>query len=72
MIEQVKIDTEFIKLDSLLKYANIVQTGGEAKSLILEGQVKLNGQIVTQRGKKIRPRDIVEVEILDSKIEVIS
>lgn len=65
---KIKIDTEFIKLDSLLKYASIVQTGGEAKDLILGEQVKLNGEIITQRGKKIRPGDVVET--LDQIIEI--
>ncbi|MGY3776423.1 RNA-binding S4 domain-containing protein [Helcococcus sueciensis] len=65
---KIKIDTEFIKLDSLLKYASIVQTGGEAKDLILDEQVKLNGEIITQRGKKIRPGDVVET--LDQIIEI--
>lgn len=59
-IKKIKIDSEFIKLDSLLKYASIVQTGGEAKNLILDKQVLLNGEVVTQRGKKIRKDDIVE------------
>lgn len=59
-IKKIKIDSEFIKLDSLLKYASIVQTGGEAKNLILDEQVLLNGEVVTQRGKKIRKDDIVE------------
>lgn len=65
---KIKIDTEFIKLDSLLKYASIVQTGGEAKDLILDEQVKLNGEIIIQRGKKIRPGDVVET--LDQIIEI--
>lgn len=65
---KIKIDTEFIKLDSLLKYASIVQTGGEAKDLILDEQVKLNGEIITQRGKKIRHGDVVET--LDQIIEI--
>ena len=65
---KIKIDTEFIKLDSLLKYASIVQTGGEAKNLILDEQVKLNGEIVTQRGKKIRPGD--KIEVLDQILEI--
>lgn len=65
---KIKIDTEFIKLDSLLKYASIVQTGGEAKDLILDEQVKLNGEIITQRGKKIRHGDIVET--LNQIIEI--
>jgi len=55
------IDTEFIRLDALLKYAAVVQTGGEAKLLILDGLVSVNGTVNTQRGKKIRPGDIVAV-----------
>lgn len=61
MIQKTKITTEFIKLDSLLKYEGLVETGGEAKLLIQEGQVKVNGQVCTMRGKKIRPGDRVEL-----------
>ena len=50
--EHIKINTEFIKLDSLLKFANAVPTGGEAK---------VNGQVCTMRGKKLRPGDRVEL-----------
>ncbi|WP_103981757.1 S4 domain-containing protein YaaA [Helcococcus massiliensis] len=70
-MEKIKIETEFIKLDSLLKFANLVQTGGDAKNLILDGQVKVNGEVVTQRGKKIRPGDRVEIEILEETLEII-
>lgn len=59
-IEEVAISTEFIKLDSFLKFAGLTDTGGQAKELVLEGQVKVNGEICTMRGKKIRPGDIVE------------
>ncbi len=55
------IDTEFIRLDALLKYAAVVQTGGEAKLLIMDGLVSVNGTVSTQRGKKIRPGDLVTV-----------
>ncbi len=61
MIE-IKIDSEYIKLDQILKLADIASTGGHAKFLISEGLVKVNGEIDTRRGKKIRPGDIVEVE----------
>lgn len=54
-----KIHDEFIKLGQLLKAADMVQTGGEAKELILDGQVTVNGEIETRRGKKIFPGDIV-------------
>jgi len=57
---QIKIDSEFIKLDQLLKLADIASSGGEAKILIQEGTVKVNGNIETQRGKKIKSGDIVE------------
>lgn len=70
MNKTVKIETEFIKLDSLLKYASLVQTGGEAKTLILEEEVKVNGEICTQRGKKIRNKDVVQVDMLDATIRV--
>ncbi|NLW42914.1 MAG: S4 domain-containing protein YaaA [Tissierellia bacterium] len=59
---EIKIDTEFIKLDSLLKYANVVESGGMAKSLIQEGYVLLNGEVENRRGKKIYPGDVVELE----------
>lgn len=59
---EIKIDTEFIKLDQLMKYASMVQTGGEAKMLIAQGLVLVNGEICTQRGKKIRPGDEVQFD----------
>ena len=58
--ESVAIRTEFIKLDALLKYAGRTDTGGFAKELIQAGQVKVNGEVCTMRGKKIRPGDTVE------------
>ena len=51
------IHTEYIKLQDALKYANVVYSGGEAKQLILESQVKVNGEVCTMRGKKLRPGD---------------
>lgn len=57
----IKISTEFIKLDQLLKFAGIVGNGSDAKILILEEEVSVNGEISTQRGKKIRPGDVVRV-----------
>ena len=53
----VAISTEFIKLQDALKYANLVYSGGEAKALIQEGQVEVNGEICTMRGKKLYPGD---------------
>ena len=52
-MEKILINTEFIKLDSLLKFAALVGTGGEAKVVISEGMVKVNGEVCTMRGKKI-------------------
>ena len=54
------IHTEFIKLDQLLKWANLVESGAMAKMVILNGDVKVNGDIETRRGKKIYPGDVVE------------
>lgn len=68
-MEKIKIDTEFIKLDSLLKFAALVGTGGEAKIVISEGLVKVNGQVCTMRGKKIRPGDRVSLNNQELEIE---
>ena len=57
---RVAITTEFIKLQDALKFANVVYSGGEAKTLIQEGQVTVNGEVCTMRGKKLRPGDRVE------------
>ena len=56
-MEEIAIQTEYIKLESLLKYAALVGTGGEAKDLIQEGRVLVNGEVCTQRGRKLRPGD---------------
>ena len=56
----VAISTEFIKLQDAMKFANVVYSGGEAKQLILDEQVKVNGEICTMRGKKLRPGDVFE------------
>lgn len=55
----ITITTEFIKLQDLLKLASLVGTGGEAKIVIQEGDVSVNGEVCTMRGKKIRPGDTV-------------
>lgn len=59
-MEKIAIETEFIKLDALLKFAALVGTGGEAKYVISEGMVKVNGEVCTMRGKKLRPGDRVD------------
>ena len=61
-MEQIAINTEYIKLDALLKFAALVGTGGEAKTVISEGLVRVNGEVCTMRGKKIRPGDVVSFE----------
>lgn len=58
--KQINIDSDFIRLDSLLKLCNAVMTGGHAKIVIQESEVKVNGEICTARGKKIRAGDTVE------------
>ena len=58
-MEKIVITTEFIKLDALLKYAAAVGTGGEAKQVIADGMVQVNGETCTQRGKKLRTGDTV-------------
>ena len=59
---EVTIQTEYIKLDSLLKFAGLCDTGGFAKELVQQGAVRVNGEVCTMRGKKIRPGDAVEVD----------
>ncbi|MEG0152913.1 MAG: RNA-binding S4 domain-containing protein [Niameybacter sp.] len=61
-MKQIKISTEFIKLDQLMKYGEMVQSGGEAKMLVAQGLVLVNDEICTQRGKKIRVGDKVEFD----------
>lgn len=56
-LEKIRIDTEFIRLDALLKLGGAVETGGQAKVLIQAGKVLVNGEVCTMRGKKLRPGD---------------
>ena len=58
-MKTITITTEFIKLQDLLKFANLVESGGMAKELIQEGRVTVGGEVCTMRGKKIRPGDDV-------------
>ncbi len=69
-MEKIEIHTEYIKLDALLKFSGLCDTGGFAKELVQQGEVRVNGEICTQRGKKIRNGDVVEVG--QEKIQVIS
>ena len=67
-MEKIRIETEYIKLDSLLKFAAVVGTGGEAKYVISEGMVSVNGEVCTMRGKKLRPGDKVSFQGLDFEV----
>ena len=60
-IEKVKISTEFIKLDQFLKWIAAVDSGSEAKEIILDGKVKVNDEVETRRGRKIYPEYKVEI-----------
>ena len=61
-MERVVIHTDFIKLDALLKFAGLCETGGEAKERIQVGEVRLNGEVCTMRGKKCLAGDTVELD----------
>ncbi len=69
-IQDIFIKTDFIKLDSLLKYAGVTETGGIAKEVISEGRIKVKGEVCTARGKKIYPGDTVEIEEIDMQLAV--
>lgn len=57
--ETVKISTDFIQLQSFLKFKGISETGGQAKEFIQDGLIKVNGEVCTARGKKIRANDVI-------------
>jgi ribosome-associated protein len=67
-METVKINTEYIKLEQLLKWAGIADSGADAKAMILDGMVRVNENTEIQRGKKIRPGDKIEI---DGKIIIV-
>ncbi|MDY3031861.1 MAG: RNA-binding S4 domain-containing protein [Clostridia bacterium] len=67
-MEIIKISTEFIKLDQLLKFANAAPSGGIAKEMIADGIVSVNGEVCTVRGKKLRPGDEVTIEYEDGTL----
>ncbi len=68
-METIQITSEFIKLDALLKFASLVGTGGEAKMVIADGMVTVNGEVCTMRGKKIRPGDVVSFADAEIRVE---
>ena len=59
---EIKIHTEFIRLQDLRKFAGAVETGGDAKLIIQEGRVSVNGEACTMRGKKLRPGDLAAID----------
>lgn len=67
-MEKISITTEYIKLDSFLKLAALTGTGGEAKYVIAEGLVSVNGEVCTMRGKKLHPGD--KVSFAENELEV--
>ena len=68
-IETIKIDTPFIRLDAFLKFSGLITTGGQAKAVIQEGQVLVNGEVCTARGKKLTPGDTVTFEGRSAQVE---
>jgi len=60
-MENIKINTEYIKLDQFLKWCGVAESGSEAKEFIANGLVKVNGETELRRGKKLRDGDIVEI-----------
>lgn len=69
MDSKVKITTEFIKLDQLLKFAGAVSIGSEGKEMVQSGKVKVNGEVCTMRGKKIHSGDVITVNNQDITVE---
>ena len=69
-MKEILIDTDYIKLDQFLKLVGFVQTGGQAKIIIDEGNIIVNNEVAFQRGKKIRKNDIVEIKDYDSFIVI--
>ena len=65
-MNKVEINTVYIKLDQFLKWAAIADNGVVAKSIILDGLIKVNSEVCTMRGKKLRKGDIIEIEGVDS------
>ena len=61
----IEITTEYIKLDQLLKFSAVAESGAHAKEMILDQEVSVNGEIIVQRGKKIRKGDVVAVREIE-------
>lgn len=61
-MEEIKITSDFIKLDQLLKFANLVENGADAKFLVQNGFVSVDGEVETRRGRKLRGGEVVEID----------
>jgi RNA-binding S4 domain protein len=69
--QKIEIRGDFIKLDSLLKFAGLTETGGIAKDIILEGRIKYNGEVCLMRGKKVYKGDFVDIDEVNLRLEVV-
>ena len=69
-VEEIKISTEYIKLDQLLKFSGVAENGADAKDMILNEIVLVNGEVCTMRGKKLRTGDEVLVEFEDETLKI--
>lgn len=69
-MEKIKVNTEYIKLDQLLKFGGITENGADAKYLVVNGYVKLNGETETRRGKKVFPGDVAEINFENEHFEL--
>ena len=67
---EVKITTEYIKLDQLIKFAGIAYSGAEAKDMVINGCASVNGEPCTMRGRKLRPGDVVTLDFEDAAFEI--
>lgn len=67
--QMISIRTEFIKLESLLKFAGVLETGGEAKLAVQAGEVSVNGQVCLQRGKKLYSGDVVTMTGVELRLQ---
>ena len=68
---EIPIQTEYIKLDQLLKFSGIAENGADAKDMILDGIVSYNGAVCLQRGKKVRPEDVVQIVFEDETVRIL-
>ena len=68
-VREIQIDTDYIRLDAALKLADLVQSGGHAKVVITDEQVKLNGEVCTMRGKKLRNGDVASFQGIDVAVK---